>query len=174
MQDDTTNPDSLIEEYLAAGHTGKAVELLYTLAISTAKNKDFLKAEAYRDRLDAIDSMALASIVEINKTIEAEKSNTMTPAFRQLWGPFLKNLSDEEANAFFFSLTKLTVESEKVVLTQGKSNNRIYLIWNGRLKEVYSDREKEFMIHSLGSGDYFGQDTFFSLNVCNLRHRGLP
>ncbi len=166
MKQNATNPDTIIEKYVSAGQKDQAVALLAKLAMSSAENKDFLKAEAYRDRIDAIDAMALSTIVEINETIEREKSKTMTPGFRRLWAPFFESLSDEEANAFFFSLTEQTFESETTVLSQGKSNDRLYLVRDGRLKVIYSDRDKEFMIHSLGRGDFFGQDTFFSLNVC--------
>jgi len=41
--------------------------------------KVFLEAEAYRERLYAIDSMAVSKIIEINETIEAEKSKAFTP-----------------------------------------------------------------------------------------------
>jgi CRP-like cAMP-binding protein len=161
------NPDAEIEQYVTDGQTDKAVEMLYKLSISSARKQDFINAEAYRERLLAIDSLALSTIIDINETIEREKSKAMTPGFRHLWAPFFKKLSDEEANAFFFALTKQTFQGETKVLAQGNPNHRLYLVQKGRLKVVYSDRNKEFMIHTLDPGDFFGQDTFFSLNVCS-------
>jgi hypothetical protein len=50
--------------------------------------------------------MALSGIVAVNEAIEKEKSSLMPPDYRKLWALFFKRLSEEEANAFFFSLKK--------------------------------------------------------------------
>ena len=166
MQLNGTNPEHMIEDLLEAGHTENAVELLFDLAISSADKKDFLNAEAFRDRLYEIDSMALSKIVKVNEAIENAKNKAFTPEFRKLWSPFFEELSDEEASALFFTLQEQTLESDKVILTQGEPNERLYLVRRGRLKVVYSDRDKELLIYTMGRGDYFGHDTFFSPNVC--------
>lgn len=161
-----TNPERKIKALLETGQTEKAVELLFDLAISSARQKDFLNAEAYRDRLYEIDNLALSKIIKVNEAIDNGKTNAFTPEFRQLWSPFFEGLTAEEASAFFFTLQGQTLESEKVILTQGDPNERLYLVRSGRLKAVYSDNEKELLIYTLGRGDFFGHDTFFSPNVC--------
>jgi CRP-like cAMP-binding protein len=166
LHQSSTSPERKIEDLLEAGKTENAVELLFDLAISCANNKDFINAEAYRDWLYEVDSMALSKIVKVNEVIEKTKSNAFTPEFRQLWSPFFEGLSDQEAGVFFFTLQQQILESDKVILTQGEPNERLYLVRSGRLKVVYSDREKELLIHTMGRGDYFGHDTFFSPNVC--------
>ena len=157
---------SLINKYIDGDENEKAVDLLYKLAIQSAKNKDFVNAEAYRDRLYEVDSMALTRIVEVNEVIEAEKSRALTPDIRRMWGPFFKGLTTEEAGSFFFALREQLIESEQVILRQGQTNDRLYLVHQGNLKVVYQDKEKEMLIQRLASGDIFGQDTFFSVNVC--------
>jgi CRP-like cAMP-binding protein len=62
--------------------------------------------------------------------------------------------------------TENALELLKVILTQGEPNERLYLVRRGQLKVVYSDRDKELLIYTMGRGDYFGHDTFFSPNVC--------
>ncbi len=166
MQEYLTNSDALVEDYMEAGQNEKAVELLYKLAILSAKKKDFNRAEGYRDRLYEIDSMALAAIVNVNEAIDEEKCKALTPGFRQLWAPFFESLSAEEANAFFFALREQVFDSETIILEQGKPNDRLYLVNRGQLKVVYSDKEKDLLIHTMGRGDFFGQETFFSVNVC--------
>jgi CRP-like cAMP-binding protein len=166
LQQNQTNPEYKIKDLLETGQTENAVELLFELAISSANNKDFLNAEVYRDKLYEIDSMALSKIVKVNEVIEKTKTKAFTPEFRQLWSPFFEELSAEEASAFFFTLQEQTFESDKVILTQGEPNDCLYLVRRGRLKVVYSDRDKEFLIYTMGPGDYFGHDTFFSPNVC--------
>jgi CRP-like cAMP-binding protein len=157
---------SLIDQYIDNDENEKAVDLLYKLAIQSAKNKDFVNAEAYRDRLYEVNSMALTRIVEVNEVIEAEKSRALTPDIRRMWGPFFRGLTTEEAGSFFFALQEQHFDSEQVILKQGQANDRLYLIHQGNLKVVYQDKDKEMLIQRLSSGDIFGQDTFFSVNVC--------
>jgi len=164
-----SNPDShlnLINKYIENDEKEKAVDLLYKLALQSAKNKDFVNAEAYRDRLYEVDSMALARILEVNEVIEAEKQRALTPDIRRMWGPFFRGLTSEEAGSFFFALKEKTIDSDQIVLQQGEHNDRLYLVHKGNLKVVYRDKEKEVLIQRIGSGDIFGQDTFFSVNVC--------
>ncbi len=167
MEDfDSNKSFSLINKYIDNDENEKAVDLLYKLAIQSAKNKDFVNAEAYRDRLYEVDSMALTRIVEVNEVIETEKSRALTPDIRRMWGPFFKGLTTEEAGSFFFALKEQHFDSEQIILKQGAANDRLYLIHQGNLKVVYQDMQKEMLIQRLGSGDIFGQDTFFSVNVC--------
>jgi CRP-like cAMP-binding protein len=155
-----------VERYAEAGQTEKAVELLCQLAIASAKKGFFHKSELYRDRIYEIDSMALSSIVAVNEAIEKQKSRLMSPDFRKRWATFFETLSEQEANAFFFSLKKVEIESERTILRQGRPNDRLFLVQEGQLKAVYTDKEKELLLCKLGSGDIFGEDTFFSVNVC--------
>lgn len=155
-----------VEQYIQAGKTEKAIELLYQLAVASAKKGFFQKSETYRDRLYEVDSMALSRIVAVNEVIEKQKSRLMPPDYHKLWAPFFEKLSEEEANAFFFSLKKAEVDSERIILMQGKPNDRLFLVQQGQLKAVYMDQEKELLLRRFDSGDIFGEDTFFSVNVC--------
>ncbi len=164
----SSDHEKLLEKHIKAKQTDKAVELLYRLAVKSAKNRDFVQSEAYRDRLYEVDSMALPHIIEVNELIEAERGRALPPNHRQLWAPFFNELSKEEANAFFFSLVEQKVQSEQFILKQGQPNDRLYLVHRGRLKVLYSDKAREVLIHKLGSGDIFGEFTFFSVNVCTV------
>ena len=163
---DSAKNTTLINKYIENDENEKAVDLLYKLALQSAKKKDFVNAEAYRDRLYEVDSMALARIVEVNEVIEAEKRKALTPDIRRMWGPFFQGLTSEEAGSFFFALKEQHIEGDQVVLKQGQTNDRLYLVHQGNLKVVYQDKDKELLIQRLGSGDIFGADTFFSVNVC--------
>lgn len=157
---------TLVNKYIENDENEKAVDLLYKLALQSAKNKDFINAESYRDRLYEVDSMALSRIVEVNEVIETEKQKALNPDIRRMWRPFFQGLASEEAGSFFFALKEQQIEGDQVILRQGEPNDRLYLVHQGNLKVVYQDKEKELLIQRLGSGDIFGQDTFFSVNVC--------
>lgn len=166
MSDIESKQNEILEQYIVNAENDKAVDLLYKLAIQSARNKDFINAESYRDRLYEVDSMALSRIVEVNEIIETEKSRAITPGIKRMWAPFFKGLSPEESGSFFFALKELKIGSEEAILEQGQPNDKLYLVHRGTLKMVYRDKDKELLIQRLGSGDIFGQDTFFSINVC--------
>ena len=166
MLAENSDTEARIDALVASGDTDKAVALLYELAVAAAKNRDFSASETYRDRLYEVDSMALSRIVEVNEILEHEKSRAITPDVRRLWSRFFNGLSEEEANAFFFALKREEFDSEIPVVQQGRRNNRLYLVIQGQLKLTYADQQREILIHQMGSGDIFGEDTFFSVNVC--------
>lgn len=166
MDTEIRNPEAMIERYLTSGQDDKAFELLYKLAVSSAKKKDFTASETFRDRLYEIDSMALSRIVEVNEIIEDEKGKAVTTDDRILWAHLFEGLSANQANDFFLSLKKEIIEDETLILEQGRTNDRLFLVDQGQVSMYYSDHEKEFLIARLGSGDIFGEDTFFSVNVC--------
>ena len=162
------DPEAMVEQFLEAGETDKAFELLYKLAILSAKKKNFVKSEAFRDRLYEVDSFALSRIVQVNEIIEDEKSRAITTDERRLWSRFFEGLTPTEANAFFLNLDKKEYDSETLILKQGQPNDKLFFVNRGQLKLIYSDQEKELLIEKLGSGDIFGDDTFFSVNVCTV------
>ncbi len=166
LKETISDPEAMVDRHLNAGQTDKAFELLCKLATFSARKKDFAKSEAFRDRLYEIDSFALSRIVEVNEVIDAEKSKAITPDHRRLWSRFFKELSSKEVNALFLALKKETLESDMVILNQGQDNDKLFFISQGQLKLLYSDQDKEFLIQKLGNGDIFGEDTFFSVNVC--------
>jgi CRP-like cAMP-binding protein len=173
MNEETTHPEAMVEQYLASGKNDKAFDLLYKLAVLNAKKRNFTESEAFRDRLYEIDSMALSRIVEINEIIDAEKNKSITTDDRKVWSHFFEGLPPNQANAFFVALSKEVIESETLILKQGSSNDRLFFIDQGQVKLYYSDQQKELLIARLGSGDVFGEDTFFSVNVCTSSVKAL-
>ena len=168
MKKPNPDPDAMVDQYLKAGRSDKAFELLYKLAILSAKKKNFVQSESFRDRLYEVDSFALSRIVEVNEVIEAEKSKAISTDDRRLWSRFFEGLTPIESSAFFLNLRKAGIESERLILKQGQPNDKLFFIDQGQLKLLYSDQDKEFLIEKLGSGDIFGDDTFFSVNVCTV------
>lgn len=173
MSSEIQEPEAMVEHYLTCGQTREALSLLYKLAIESAKKKDFATSESYRDRLYEIDSLDLSKIVEVNEIIEAEKDKAITADDRNLWSPLFDGLGANQANDFFLSLKKEVIESETLVLEQGRINDRLFFVDQGQVSMYYSDHEKELLIAKLGSGDFFGEDTFFSVNVCTASVRTL-
>jgi len=158
--------ETRLKELIEAGQTEQAVKLLCQLVAFCARNQDFERADAYRDQLYEVDSMALSAIVQMNEIIEAEKSKALTPDRRRLWSRFFETLPSEEANAFFFALKERSVSIDTMILRQGERNDNLYLVEKGKLKVVHEREDKQQLIQTIGSGDVIGEDTFFSINVC--------
>ena len=173
MADKISDPEAMVEHYLRNSQTDKAFGLLYKLAVYSAKKKDFVRSEEFRDRLYEVDSSALSPIIEVNEIIEAEKNKAVTPDVRRIWSRFFQELPPNEANTLFLSLKKQTIASEAEILQQGQMNDNLYFIDSGQVKLLYRDAEKELFIQKLGSGDVFGEDTFFSVNVCTFSVKSL-
>ena len=168
MQMTKNQKEALLEKLIRNGQKDKAVHLLGQLAAEAAKNKDFEKAEAFRDRLYEVDSMALEAIIKVNEIISNAKRKSVSPDRKRLWPQFFENLSSEEVNDFFVSLGELAVDADQPVLRQGKPNDRLFLVKSGGFKLVHENQDKEQLIHILSSGRIFGMDTFFSINVCTV------
>jgi len=168
MENNVEEKEMQLNQLIEAGRTDEAVRLLSQMAIGSARNGDFERADAYRDQLYEVDSMALSAIVTVNEAIEAEKAKTLTPDRRRLWSRFFDGLSHDEATSFFFSLKDREFDSEETILKQGETNERLYMINHGQLKMIHDRDDKQVLIHTLGPGDTFGEDTFFSINVCTV------
>jgi CRP-like cAMP-binding protein len=166
--DTLTTPEIQVEQFIQNGRNDKAVELLVKLALACARKGDIARSEGFRDRIYELDEMALMHIVKVNEAIEAQKDKLFTPDYRRQWAPIFEKLSAEEARAFFGALKTLDIESEHVVLEQGRPNDRLFLVNHGQLKVVYADQDKDLLVNTLGSRDIFGQETFFSINVSTV------
>ncbi len=165
--------EAQLEQLIKSGQNKEAVKLLSQLAVACAEKYDFERAEAFRDQIYEVDSMALSEIVNVNKSIETYKSKALTPDHRKLWSKFFDHLSSEEANAFFFALKELSLDEEDMVLQQGEPNEHLYLINQGKLKIIHERKDKQILIQTLGPGDIIGEDTFFSINICTVSVKSL-
>lgn len=163
-----TEQEMQLEQFIKSGQNEAAINLLSKLAMEYAAQNQFERAENFRDQMYEIDNMALEAILKVNNCIEKEKSKSIAPDRKELWANFFDKLSNEEANAFFLALEDISVEEEKMILTQGEPNDALYLINQGSLKIIHERNEKQMLIHTLGPGDSFGEDTFFSINVCTV------
>lgn len=158
--------ESLLEKHIRGGNSEVAVQLLFDLIVDSAKNKRFAQAEKYRDRLYDVDAMALNQIIKANEIIESEKSSGLDSDHFYLWEELYGALSKEEANALFYAMKEDVLEVDQAIIHQGKANNCLYFVNQGRLKVVHNSESKEVLINRMGSGTIFGDDTFFSINVC--------
>lgn len=166
MEAEMNATQALVDQYIGDNRTGDALNLLCKTAIGLAKNQRFDEAETCRDRLYEVDSTALSAIIKVNEIIENEKSRSIAPELRQTWAAIFECLTIEEANALHSALKPLHLAPDYAVIEQGRANDRVFFINSGRLKMFCRIGNKDILIKNMGMGTIFGQDTFFSINVC--------
>lgn len=158
---DLSEHEKLIGQYLSEDNKEAAVQLLSELIIKYAKEKKFKQAEALRDRLLEVDSMALNEIVKTGEIIEAEKSNAIDKEHLDTWSKFYESLLPEEINALYYEMQSVELPAGHMLVKQGQICTRLYFIDKGRLKMFYRQADKTILLKTLGPGDIVGEDTFF-------------
>ena len=66
--------------------------------------------------------------------IEDVESKSIPADDRKLWSHFIEGLAPSHAKAFFNALRKEVVESETLILEQGRANHRLFLIVQGQVQ----------------------------------------
>lgn len=164
--EDLAQLEAQAEQYARDGDTQAAVKCFYELVSRHAQSKNFPKAEAMRERLMAVDDMALTEIIKSAEIIEAEKSGAIDADHLELFKALYDRLSEEETNALYFAQQPLSLEAGEVLYRQGDSNSRLFFIHRGHLKLYFSRDGKDSLISTLEPGDVAGQDTFFATAMC--------
>jgi CRP-like cAMP-binding protein len=168
LTSDPARLEALVDEYVRQKNTAEAVRLLYKMTVRFAKEKNFSKAEALREKLYQIDPMALSEIVKTGDIIEEEKNNFVVNDYQNIWGNLYERLTPEESNALFYNIKSKDYEPDQTLIAQHDKNTRLYFINRGQLKIVYTKGSDEFFLKILGAGDIAGEDTFFHISVSTV------
>jgi CRP-like cAMP-binding protein len=147
------------------GKTEEAVALLLKMITHQAKAKRFDEAEALRQRLMAIDEMALAAIIRAAEIIETEKEMALDKGHLETWAPLYGPLTPEETNALFFALTELSCKAGQVVIRQGQAANRLLLPESGHFKLFYRCGDRYRLIQTVEPGIPVGQESVLKKTV---------
>ncbi|MGM0451581.1 MAG: cyclic nucleotide-binding domain-containing protein [Thermodesulfobacteriota bacterium] len=165
---DLASQEALLDQYISENKTEEALKLLFDLIVAHAKEKNFEKAEALHERLYDVDPMALTEIVRAGEIIEEAKSESLDKEHLEIWADLYENLSAAEGNALYYSMKPREFEAGEPIVEQGAIDNRLYFINKGEVKAVFRKEDKEKLLLTLGVGDIFGQDQFFSATVSTV------
>jgi CRP-like cAMP-binding protein len=150
-----------LDRYLQENKKDEAIQLLHDLIVDSAREKNFDRAEALRDKLYEVDPLAITEIVKTGEVIEAEKRSAIDKDHLELWADFYESLTAEETNTLFYGMQQVDFEKDHMVFKQGEICSRIYFIDKGRLKMIYRLGDQTIALKTLGPGDIVGEDTFF-------------
>jgi CRP-like cAMP-binding protein len=158
--------EKLVEQHIAKGDSDAAVKLLYRMIVQCAEEKNFTKAEQFRERMLEVDPMALNEIISSAEIIEESKSQSLDPIHMQIWSSLYDTLNTEEKNELFYSMKDATLGINQPVFLQGKLNTNLYFINQGQLKVIYQDKSGDVLLNTLSPGQLAGQENFFTNTIC--------
>lgn len=158
--------EELVRKYLSEDNRAAAIQLLFDLAVGSARQKDFKAAESFRDWIFTIDPMALTEIIRSGEIIEEEKNRGIDKGHRGIWSGLYDLLNMEEANALYFALHHVSFGPGETIYAQGERSPRLFFVNNGRLKIVYHANGAEILLKFIDQGQIAGEETFFFDTVC--------
>ena len=158
--------EKLLERYIQENQKELAVKLVFDLIVKYAQANHFAKADALREKLFEVDSMALDEIVKSGEIIETAKIAAIDPDHKQVWSHLYDHLTKEETVALYDGMQNARYEAEQIIFRQGQMNSNLYFINAGETKMFYHKDKHGVLLKSLGPGDIAGEDTFFSNSIC--------
>jgi CRP-like cAMP-binding protein len=150
-----------VDRLVETNDTSGAVKLLVELVGKQARARDFVKAEALRERLMAVDDMALSEIIKTAEIIEEAKSGALDRDHVETFAPLYAELNEEETNALFFDMQPVNAAAGEVLYREGEPNGRLFFLNRGQLNLHFSRDGRENLISVLEPGAIAGQDSFF-------------
>ena len=154
-----------VDRLIGANDIPRAVKLLAELIEQQAQARNFSKAEALRERLMAVDDMALSEIIRTAEVIEAAKSDALDGRHVELFSSLYDNLTEEETNALYFGMQARQVECGEVLYHEGETTRRLFFLNQGQLNLFFTRDDKQNLIRVLEPGAVAGQDSFFNTSV---------
>jgi CRP-like cAMP-binding protein len=164
--EDVVSQEKLLEKYLKENKKELAVKLLFDMIAMHAQANHFSKADALREKLFFVDSMALNEIVKSAEIIEIAKIAAIDQVHRHAWSHLYDHLTKEETVAFYYGTKSAIYETEQIIFRQGEMNSNLYFINTGEIKMFYNKDKHSIFLKTLGSGDIAGDDTFFTNSTC--------
>lgn len=159
---DLKDKEAQLESLIQNGEKGDAVASLYELIVAYAKQKDFAKAEALRERLYELDPMAIREIAQTGDIIEQEKSQSLDREHMELWSGLYKDLNPEETNELYYSLIPASFDPDSPLFQEGDTDRSLYFLEKGQLKLSFHKGGKEIYLTTLQAGETVGAETFFA------------
>jgi CRP-like cAMP-binding protein len=164
--EDAVSQERLLEKYIKENKKEPAVKLLFDLIAKHARANHFSKADALREKLFEVDSMALPEIVKSAEIIEIAKMAAIDPDHRQAWSHLYDKLTKEEMIALYYATKSASYETGQSIIRQGEMNSNLYFINSGQIKMFYHKDKHGIFLKTLGPGDIAGDDTFFTNSTC--------
>ena len=166
--DSLSEPEQRVEYYIQQGNLEAAAELLFELIVKHAREKNFSKAEALRDKLYEAAPMALNQIVKSGEILEEEKNQSIDQTYLDVWRDLYERLEPGETSELYYSMKAGTFKAGQSVFKQGDINTNLYFLQSGQFNLARYDPkdQEEKILAELKAGDVANVEPFFSFTVC--------
>jgi CRP-like cAMP-binding protein len=152
---------------LSAEEKSRLVDKIVAEVKAALQAREFIRADALRDKLVEVDPMALGEIIKVNGLIEKEKTAAIDRDHLAIWSKLYDDLSEEERNCLFYSMKKAVVPPKKLLLSHGALNSRLFFIDRGQVTIFFPKGEQNIVLAQLGRGDILGEYTFATISLCS-------
>ena len=160
--------EAKVQAFIEQDEKDKAVKLLFEMVKACAKAKQFKKADQFRKQISEVNSLALTQIIGAAEIIDAEKAKAIDSDHKMVWADLYDQMNEVEASDFYFALKKMELPPEKMILQQGRVNNRLFLVDSGIMKILYEKDKKEMFLKESGKGEPVGYQSFFSISYATI------
>ena len=157
--------EKLAFELVDKGQKQEATALLSELVVEAADNNDFAKADSLRQTIIELNPMALTQIINLGEILEEKKSRAIDPNHKNAWRKLYKEFSTEEATEFYYSLKTINLKPGKIIIQQGKFNDKLFFINKGSLKTICKAKAKEVFLKEISAGEACGLSSFFYIST---------
>lgn len=151
----------------------QALSTLLELITTSAKKRNFQKAEELRDWLIEIDAMALNQIIRSADIIEEEKKASISKQHLGTWKQLIHAVSAEAFSAIFHSSSLRKYGNGDEIVKQGDIQSTLYFVNSGKVLIHAKFKERSESITTLEEGSVFGVDTFFEVSVWTVSAKSL-
>ncbi len=144
-----------------------AEEFLFQIKCAVA-DEDFEGAERLRDALIETLPLAISEAIKAAELIEKEMSAAIDKSHLAIWPELYEQLSIEERNCLFHSMTLYVLPAKRMLLKYGSLNNRLFFIEKGSVTVALPQKESQFkVLAQLEQGDILGEYTFATMALCS-------
>ncbi len=141
----------------------------FLLRINRAlEDEDFDAAERLRDALIETFPLAISEAIKSAELIEKEMSAAIDASHLTIWPELYDQLSSEERNCLFHSMTLYILPAKRMLLKYGSLNNRLFFIEKGGVTVALPQKDNKFkVLAQLQQGDILGEYTFATMALCS-------
>ncbi|MCG8686439.1 MAG: cyclic nucleotide-binding domain-containing protein [Desulfobacterales bacterium] len=168
MTTDLMENKAKVQRLIDQKRKDEAVALLFDMVVACSKAKKFQEAEELRQQIMEVNSLALNEIIKAAEIIESEKAKSIDQYHKRVWHAIYTQLSEEEANDLYFSLKKIDLSPDKMIIQQGRVNNRLFFVDAGVLRVFFEKDNKEMFLKETGKGEPVGFKSFFNISYATV------
>lgn len=157
-----------VRTLLAQGDKEGAKQQLVRLVERTARARNFVQAESFREWLLEIDPTAFKELIEVAEIIDREKVAAIDKGHLEIWSRLYERLTSEEFAAIYHAQKHKQYREGEVIVGQGAMQTALFFINRGKVKLYFDDQGKEVLVKTMGPGEIFGAGSFFSASVWTI------